>query len=300
MMNSRLINTLLLSLLFAAYLSFYVISEGQKAILLRLGEIVTDQKGQAVVITPGLHAKVPFLYQVKKFDTRLHAWDIQSSRIVTAEQKDVMVDYYFKWRIINPALYYTRTGGNVQQAQLLLEQQVNDSLRAEFGRRTISDVVSDERTNIMAALAQQADKNARRLGLTVIDVRIKRIDLPGEVSAAVYQRMRAERERIATEHRAEGKAEAEAIRAKAEANAIVILATARAEAAKIKAEGDGQAAQIYAEAYSKDPGFYAFYRSLLAYKKTFANKSDVIVLQPDNAFLKYFKNGPVGSSASAK
>jgi membrane protease subunit HflC len=291
MLKLRVINITLIALLLLAFFSLYTVKEGEKALLLRLGQIVTDNQGKPVVIQPGLHAKIPFIYQVKKFDMRLHAWDIESSRIVTAEQKDVIVDYYFKWRIIDPALYYTRTGGNIQQAQLLLEQQVNDSLRAEFGRRTISEAVSDERVDVMDALSQQADKNARRLGLAVIDVRIKRIDLPNEVSTAVYQRMRAERERIATEHRAEGKAEAEAIRAKAEANAIVIIATAKTQAANIRAAGDGEAAQIYAQAYSKDPGFYAFYRSLQAYKKTFANKNDIMVLQPDNAFLKYFRNG---------
>ncbi len=291
MPNLKLISSLVLLVLALVYSSLFTVKEGEKAMLLRLGQIVTGPKGQALVMGPGLHAKVPLLNQVRIFDTRLNTWDIQSSRIVTAEQKDVMVDYYFKWRITNLALYFTRTGGNIQQAQKLLEQQLNDGLRAEFGRRTISEVVSDDREGIMTRLRLQADKGARGLGLSIIDVRIKRIDLPNEVSAAVYQRMRAERERIATEHRAEGKAKAEAIRAQADANAVIIVATAKTDAAHARAEGDMQAAQIYADAYSRDANFYAFYRSLQAYKKTFANKSDIIVLPTDSAFLKYFNRG---------
>jgi membrane protease subunit HflC len=273
------------------YFSTYTITEGQQALLLRLGTIETDTKGNPLVENPGLHFKIPFITQVKLFDMRLQTLDIQSSRIVTAEQKDVIVDYYAKWRINNVVLYYTRTSGDPQQASLLLEQQLNDGLRAEFGRRTISDVVSDDRATIMNALSQQANANAERLGISVIDVRIKRIDLPDEVSTAVFERMRTERERVATEHRSDGKANAEAIRANADASASVALATAKMQAAAMRAQSDKQASVIYTAAYSKDPEFYAFWRSLEAYKAVFANSANtLLVLKPDSAFFKYFNN----------
>jgi modulator of FtsH protease HflC len=220
---------------------------------------------------------------------RLQTLDIKSSRIVTAEQKDVIVDYYVKWRISDPVLYYTRASGSAQHANLLLEQQLNDGLRAQFGRRTISEVVSDDRTTIMDALSQQANVNAQKLGIQVIDVRIKRIDLPTEVSTAVFERMRAERERVAMEHRSTGKASAEAIRANADANVTVMIAMAKEQAANLRAQADAQAAKVYTDAYSQNPDFYAFYRSLLAYKKVFNNReNNILVLRPDSQFFKYF------------
>jgi membrane protease subunit HflC len=280
-----------LFVLMIVYASAYTVNEGQQALLLRLGNIQTDSAtGKAYIKGPGLHFKMPFLMQAKIFDTRLQTLDIKSSRIMTAEQKDVLVDYYVKWRISNLALYYTRTGGNPRQADLLLEQQINDSLRAEFGRRKINEVISDDRVNIMDTLNKQANSNAQKLGLDVIDVRIKRIDLPTEVSTAVFDRMRAERERVATEHRSTGKANAEAIRAKADANVTIMIATAKEEAAKIRSEGDALAAKIYSEAYDKNPKFFAFYRSLDAYRKVFDknNPNNILVLKPDNQFFKYF------------
>lgn len=279
--------------LILAYSSTYVVQEGQQALLLRLGKIQMDSAtGKAYIKGPGLHFKTPFVMQAKIFDTRLQTLDIKSSRIMTAEQKDVLVDYYVKWRINNLALYYTRTGGNLTQTQLLLEQQLNDSLRAAFGRRKITEVISDDRANIMDSLNQQANANAQRLGLDVIDVRIKRIDLPSEVSTAVFERMRAERERAATEHRSTGKANAEAIRAQADANATITIATAKEEAARIRSEGDSQAATIYADAYGKNAQFFAFYRRLEAYRKILdKNVSDnIIVLKPEGPFFKYFNN----------
>lgn len=280
--------SLCIVVLILLYSSLFIVSEGQGALLLRLGTIEVDQKGQAIVKKPGLHAKIPLINQVWRFSTRLQTLDIQSSRIVTAEKKDVIVDYFVKWRISNPALYYTRTSGSATQAQVLLEQQLNDSLRAEFGRRTISEVIADDRASIMEALNQQANQSAKTLGLQIVDVRIKRIDLPTEVSAAIFDRMRAERARVATEHRAQGKAKAEAIRANADAEATITVATALADAMRIRGEGDAQAAQIYATAYNKDSAFYAFYRSLIAYKKSFANKQDILILKPDSQFFKYF------------
>lgn len=271
------------------FVSTVQVREGQRGITLRLGQIVMNpQTGMPKVLTPGLYFRIPFIYRVRKFDVRLQTLDLASSRMVTAEKKDVLVDSYVKWRISNPALFYTRTGGNYEQATLLLSQQINDGLRAEFGRRTIREVISDDRMDIMETLNRQANLNAKNLGIDVIDVRIKRIDLPTEVSSAVYDRMRAERERVAAEHRAQGKAEAEAIKATADATASIIIATAKADASRLRGEGDNLAAKIYADAYNKDPSFYAFYRSLQAYKDVFADKSDTIVIKPNNQFLKYF------------
>lgn len=289
----------ILFVLLIVYASVYTVTEGQQALLLRLGAIVTDASGKPVITGPGLHCKTPFITEARLFNTRLQTLDIKSSRIVTAEQKDVIVDYFVKWRIGDLATYYTRTGGDSRQAGVLLEQQLNDSLRAQFGRRTISEVVSDDRATIMGALSQQANASAQRLGLEVVDVRIKRIDLPTEVSAAVFERMRAERERVATEHRSTGKAKAEAIRANADANATITVATAREQAAAIRSQGDSQAAKIYADAYNQEPSFYGFYRSLLAYKKAFNNKTgNMLVLKPDNQFFKYFNNDQ-GAAKSA-
>lgn len=279
-------------LLMLLFFSAFTVTEGEKALLLRLGKIVMEGTGNAekpVILGPGLHFRIPILNQVRKFDTRLQTLDIQSSRIVTAEKKDVIVDYYVKWKISNLALYFTRTSGNSQLAEELLEQQLNDSLRAEFGRRLIREVISDDRASIMEALNKQTNINAQNLGLDVIDVRIKRIDLPVEVSAAVYDRMRAERERVASEHRAQGKANSEGIRANADANAAITIAIARSEAARIRAEGDAQAAKTYTDAYGKDPSFYAFYRSIVAYRQIFdGKKNDFFILRPDSQFFKYF------------
>lgn len=269
--------------------SIFTITEGQQGLLLRLGKLQKDSKTHQVeVFNPGLHFKVPLIETARRFDTRLQTLTIQSSRIITAEKKYVLVDYYVKWRIRDLPLYYTRTGGNEQQAANLLQQQLNDSLRAEFGRRTIQEVVSDDRTEIMAALLKQADLSAEKLGISVVDVRIKQIDLPSQVRSAVFNRMRAERERVATENRSEGKATAEAIRANADANVTVTIAKAKANAAKIRAEGEAKAAAIYAEAFNKDPKFYAFYRSLNAYQNAFNNKNDILVLRPDSQFFEYF------------
>lgn len=279
---------LLVLLLLASGL--FTVQEGQQALVSRLGRLQTDAQHQPMVFKPGLHFKIPLFSSALIFDTRIQTLDIESSRIVTAEKKDVLVDYYVKWRISNLAKYYTSTSGDVTRAQVLLQQQVNNSLRAQFGTRTIPEVVSDDRSAVMKSLRVDADKSAAPLGIDVVDVRIKAIDLPKEVSSAVFERMRAERQRVAAEHRANGKSAAEAIRAKADAQVIVTLATANQQAAKIRAKGDKEAAVIYTAAYSKDPRFYAFYRSLLAYQKTFTNKSDVMVLGPNSQFFKYMQS----------
>ena len=277
--------------LFVGYSSLFTVQAGQKALVLRLGKMVanpTTKKPQ--VYEPGLHFKTPFINSVRKFDTRLQTLTVQSSRIMTEEQKNVLVDYYVKWRINNLPLYYTRTGGSVTHTQNLLEQQVNDALRAAFGKRTITEVVSGERTNIMQILQDKANVTAKGLGIKVVDVRIKSIDLPKEVSDSVFKRMSAKREQVATEHRADGKAQAEKIKATADAQAAIAIANAVAKAAKVKAEGTAQAAKIYADAYKKDPKFYAFYRSLKAYRQAFSKKDDILVLKPDSQFFDYFNS----------
>jgi modulator of FtsH protease HflC len=268
--------------------SVYQVNEGQRAILLRFGKVVNDAQGQVAITKPGIHFKIPVVQQVRIFDIRLQTLDIQSSRIMTEEKKDVLVDYFIKWRIRDLKRYYTSTDGRSIRARTLLEQKLNDGLRAEFGKRNISEVVSGERSDIMSLLQKAASESARGLGIEVTDVRIKRIDLPEEVSHAVFERMRAERKRIANGHRAEGRAQANAIRANTDADVTVILATATAKSKKIRSRGDMEAALIYAKTYSKDAEFYAFYRSLLAYSNSFQAK-DFIVIGPNSQFFKYFQ-----------
>jgi membrane protease subunit HflC len=282
-----LVSIVLLIVLVILYTGLFTVQEGRQALVLRLGKLKTDGNNQAVVYKPGLHFKMPFITTDVVFDTRVQTLDIESSRIVTAEKKDVIVDYYVKWRITDLAKYYTSTGGDVSRAEVLLKQQVNNGLRAQFGQRTIPEVVSDDRSQIMSTLRTNADASATPLGIDVIDVRIKAIDLPSEVSSAVFARMRAERERVASEHRAGGKSAAEVIRAKADADITVLIATARQQAAVERAKGQQKAAKIYAAAYSQNPDFYAFYRSLKAYEDTFNNKHDLIVLGPNSQFFDY-------------
>ncbi|MCD6055187.1 MAG: protein HflC [Gammaproteobacteria bacterium] len=299
-------------LLFLLSGTLFTVRQDQRAIVLRFGKIVTtsgqtkaippeassldedafDAKvfADAKVYQPGLHVKVPFLENVKRFSARLLTLDAKSSRILTAEQKYVIVDYYAKWRIDNIPLYYTRTGGDMQRASNLIQQKINDNLRAQFGLHTITEVVSAERNDIMSTLQQEASKSAATLGVTVIDVRVKRIDLPPAVSASVFQRMATEREQVASKHRANGQAAAEKIRAQADGNVRVLLAEAKATAAKIRAEGDATATKLYADAYSVDPGFYAFLRSLQAYTASFSSKQDIVVLNPRSQFFDYFNN----------
>lgn len=284
-------------LVFVVASTVYTVKEGQHALKLKLGKLVEDADGNPMVYTPGLHFKIPVLHTVRVFDTRIQTLDIQSSRIVTEEKKDVLVDYYVKWRVIDLARYFTRTSGDARQAETLLAQQINDGLRAQFGRRNITDVVSGERADVMESVQQQADRSAKNLGIDIVDVRIKAIDLPKEVSMAVYERMRTERQRIANQHRADGRSRAEAIRANADKNVAVIAATAESAALKVRGEADAETARIYAEAYQQDPEFFAFYRSLAAYKSVFANKDDILVLRPDSEFFKYFNQA--GSKADS-
>lgn len=272
----------------------YTVREGQRAIVLRLGELVMNSKThEPKVMLPGLHFKLPFITTVRKLDVRLQTLDVESSRILTSEQKYLIVDYFVKWRINNVALYYKRTGGYSFRAETLLQQKTNNALRAAFGERSIKEVVSDDRLNVMSLLKQKANRSASSLGIEVVDVRIKGIDLPKAVRESVFQQMRIKRKKVATRHRSQGKAQAEAIRATADAEVAVSLAKAQAEAQKIRADGDAKSARIYIDAYRKNASFYAFYRSLMAYNHVFKNKSTVMVIKPNGQFFKYFNQSAV-------
>lgn len=274
--------------------SYYTVGEGYQALLLRFGNLKQDHKtGMAKVMKPGLHFKIPLIEHAQNFDIRLQTLDIKSSRIVTEEKKYVIVDYYLKWRIHNLPLFFMSTGGDYLQTENLLQQQLNDILRIQFGKHTIKEVVSQDRLTIMANLLAEANVSAKNLGIDVVDVRIKQIDLPDTVTNTVYQQMRAERERVATEHRSQGLATAEAIRADADATVTVTIASAEKQAAQYKAEGSAKAAKIYGDAYSHDPKFYSFYRSLLAYQSAFHGKEDVLILNPNSQFFKYFKSAGI-------
>ncbi len=297
--RAKLIGAIAAVVIILLSLSLYTVQVDQKAMIQRLGALKSAKDGGSYIAEPGLHIKWPLIEHVLYFSTRLQNLDIKSSPIVTVEKKRVIADYFVKWRIRNVPLFYKTTGGNMQTTNQLLEQQLNDALRAEFGRRTINEVVSDDRASIMQALNQKANDGAQKLGIDVVDVRIKGIDLPPEVSGSVFARMRAEREKVATELRAKGHAEGEAIRAKADEQATVIVATARKEANDIRAEGDGRAAKIYADAYNQDESFYSLYRSLEAYKKTFSNPRDIIVVTPQSQFFDYF-NQSTQSGAKTK
>ncbi|MFA6303912.1 MAG: protease modulator HflC [Legionella sp.] len=282
---------LVLSLVVLVFLiSLFTITEGQQGIVLRLGRIVMDnQTDKAQILNPGLHVKVPFIENVRIFDTRIQTMDIKSTRIVTKEKKDVIVDYYVKWRITDLSQYFKSTGGNEFKAETLLEQQLNTLLRAQFGKRTISEVVSGGRDDLMELLRKAAEKQASELGIKVVDVRIKGIELPANTSNAIYQRMRADMQKIANRHRADGQAAAEQIQASADANVTVLLAKTKSEAQKIRAIGRAEAAEIYAQAYGQNKEFFGLYRSLLAYEASFDNKNNLLVLDQSNSFFDYFK-----------
>ena len=269
----------------------FTVDQRQHAIVFQLGEV------REVISEPGLYFKWPMIQNVRYFDKRILTLDsAEPERFITSEKKNVLVDSYVKWKIIDPRLYYVSVAGDESRAKTRLSQTVNAGLREEFGKRTVHDVVSGERDKIMAQMREKADLDARKIGVQIVDVRVKRVDLPTEVSESVYRRMEAERKRVANELRSEGAAEAEKIRADADRQREVIVAEAYREAQKAKGEGDAKAAAIYAQAFNQNPEFYAFYRSLEAYRSSFKNKSDVLVLEPNSDFFKYMKS--VGSANS--
>jgi modulator of FtsH protease HflC len=276
--------------LFIIFGCLYTVQEGQRALVLHVGEIVINPDGKPRVERPGLHFTFPLINRVQYFDIRLNTKDVKSSRIFTKEQEYVLVDYYVKWRIEDIALYYKRTSGYSDRAESLLEQKINNSLRAAFGQITTQEVIAGKRGNVMAVLKEEANRNAKELGITVIDVRIKRIDFPKEVTETVFSEMRTKRKEDATKHRSKGISDANGIRAQTDKNVVVKLAQARKQAAEIRAQGQAEAAKIYNDAFSQDKQFYALLRSLEAYKNTFKSKSDLLVLEPDSQFFKYFNS----------
>ena len=265
--------------------SAFVVREGQSALLLQFGRIVqTDY-------VPGLHFKAPLIQQVIRFDSRIRGLDAPPERYLTSEKKSVNVDFYVKWRVADNAAYYRATSGDATQASQRLTPLVKDALRFEFNSRTLQDLIAGGRKDITERVRQQTDTAARKnLGIAVVDVRIKRIDLPEEVSESVYKRMRAERLQLANELRYTGQEAAERIRADADRQGQVLRADAERDAAKVRGEGDAQAASIYAAAYGQDPEFFAFYRSLSAYKQGFADGKGTLVLKPDSELLRYFND----------
>lgn len=263
--------------------SMFMVREGHSALVLQFGRIVqTDYQ-------PGLHFKLPVIQQVMHFDKRILSLDAPPERYFTSEKKSVNVDFYVKWRIVDNAKYYRATGGDQLQAIQRLTPIVKDALRFEFNARTLPDLISSGRKDITERVRAQTDASARKnLGIAVVDVRIKRIDLPNEVSESVYKRMRAERLQLANELRYTGQEAATKIEANADRQAQVLKADARRDAAKVEGEGDAEAASIYAKAYDQDPKFYAFYRSLQAYRHSFKDGHDVLILKPDSQFMRYF------------
>ncbi len=276
---------ILVALLLLASSSLYIVDQRQQAILFQLGEVVD------VKTSPGLYFKIPLAQNVRYFDSRILTMDTaEPERFITSEKKNVLVDLFVKWRIVDVKQYYVSVRGDEMLAQTRLAQTVNSSLRDEFGNRTVHDVVSGERDKIMEIMRQKADADARKIGVEVVDVRLKRVDLPQEVSESVYRRMEAERKRVANELRSTGSAESEKIRADADRQREVILAEAYRKAQEVKGEGDAKASAIYAGAFQANPEFYAFYRSMDAYKQSFKNKGDMLVLEPTSEFFKYIKN----------
>ncbi|MCK5727828.1 MAG: protease modulator HflC [Methylococcales bacterium] len=270
-------------LFFVATSCVFTVSETEKAIKFKVGRIVKyDYK-------PGLYFKIPLINNIKKFDSRIQTMDSKPERFLTSEKKNVIVDSFVKWRIGDVKKFYTVVSGNVNQANLRLDQIIKDAYRAEFSKRNIKQLVSTDRGAIRKILIASSKKIAASLGLEIVDVQVKRIDLPSEVSSSVYRRMEAERERVARDFRSQGSEESERIRAKADRQTTVTLANAFRDAEKLRGEGDGKAAEIYANSYGLDTEFFSFYRSLNAYKKTFSNKDDMIVIEPNSDFFKYFK-----------
>jgi len=271
-------------------MSTFVVDQRQAAIVFQLGEV------KRLETTPGLKFKLPLLQNVRFFDSRILTLDAaEPERFITAEKKNVLVDSYVKWRIFDVKQYYISVGGDEARAQTRLMQTVNSAMREEFGKLTIHDVVSGKRDELMRVVQEKTDGDARKIGVEVLDVRLKRVDFPVEISGSVYSRMEAERKRVANELRATGNAESEKIRADADRQRQVILADAYRDAQKVKGEGDAKATALYASAFGRNSEFFSFYRSLEAYKQTFKDKSDVMVVDPSSAFFKYLKNS--GKSA---
>lgn len=271
-------------------MSIFTVNPAQWALMFRFGKIVDT------TLAPGIHFKTPLINKVLRFDRRVLTLDSPAERFLTVQKKNLLVDYFAKWRIVDPVKFYRATGGSEDVARARLGEIVKNEMRNQFGSRTVQQVVTGERTELMQALRTDANKAAGEFGVAIVDVRIKRINLPQEVSSAVFDRMRSERAQVAKRYRAEGGQLAAQIRAKADKERTIILADAQKQAQQIRGEGDAKAAAIYAAAYNKDPEFYAFYRSLRAYREGLNGKHSVLVLSPDSPFFKYLESPRCGKN----
>jgi modulator of FtsH protease HflC len=289
--NSLKIIVPLLALLLWA--SVFTVDERQEAIKFQFGKIIESD------YEPGLHFKIPFVNNVRKFDNRILTIDQKPDRFLTQEKKDLIVDSYVKWRIVDVVQYFKTTQGDELTAGRLLYENINNGLRDEFGKRTIQEIISGDRKQIMSTMTQRASERAGTLGIEVIDVRVKKVDYPERVSNSVYQRMRAEREREARDFRSKGHEASERIQADADRQSAILLAEAYRDSEIARGEGDARATEIYAKAFNKDREFYKFTRSLTAYTKNFSSAGDVILLQPDSDYFRYFKD-PSGKKPGKK
>ena len=265
-------------------MAVYTVDEREQAIVFRFGEIIRTDT------TPGLKFKMPFVNTVTFFDDRIQTMDAEPQSYLTLEKKNLIVDSFVKWRIRDVREYYVRLGGSKARTQSRLSKRVNDAIRDEVGRRSVTDVVSGDRIEIMEIVRKATDQEAAGLGIEVVDVRLKRVDLDPAISETVYSRMRAERQRVAKELRAQGEEQAEIIRADADRQREILLAEANRDAQQIKGSGDAQATNIYAQAFNKDREFFRFYKSLDAYENTFTDKSDLFIVDPGSEFMQYMQN----------
>lgn len=288
MKNISIVIVILAALL--GYSSLFVVSEGKRAIVITFGKVQQQSDGTTKVYEPGLHFKLPIFDRVQLLDARIQTLDERADRFVTSEKEDLIVDSYVKWKIEDFETYFLSTGGNKVQAEALLKQKVNNGLRSEFGTRTIQQIVSGERSELMDSAMTQASESSDELGIRIIDVRVKKINLPEEISISIFNRMRAERAAAAREYRSEGKEQGEIIKANIDARVEVMLADAERNARQLRGEGDAQAAQIYAQTFNKNPEFYSFLRSMDAYRASFNNKQDVLVVEPNSDFFRYLNN----------
>jgi len=288
-MMKNLSIALIVTILICAIASVFVIKEGQRGIVMQFGKVKRDLEGVTVVFEPGLQFKLPFVERVKVIDARIQTLDESPVLFVTVEKKDLLVDSYIKWKIDDFAKYYLTTGASKVVAENLLKQKVNNGLRTEFGTRTIKEIVSGERSQLMKQAMDAAQVSAADLGIEIIDVRVKQINLPSGVRDSIFKRMRAERQAVAKEHRSQGNEQAEILRANVDAKVTVMLAKADKSALTVRGQGDADAARIFANTFKQDPEFYAFVRSLEAYKNSFGSKHDIMVVQPDSDFFNYMK-----------
>ncbi|QHB17293.1 protease modulator HflC [Mannheimia pernigra] len=274
--------------------SFTIVNEGERGIMLRFNKVQRDSEQKVVIYQPGLHFKIPFIDSLKVLNARIQTLDGQEDRFVTIEKKDLLVDSYVKWRISDFGQFYTSTGGDYQKASDLLRRKVSDRLRSEIGSRTIKDIVSGSRGELMAGAHKAlntGEDGAERLGIEVVDVRVKQINLPNEVSSSIYQRMRAERDAVAREHRSQGNEKAEVIRAEVDKKVVLILANANKTAQVLRGEGDAEAAKLYINAFGNESDFYRFVRSLKAYEESFAEgQNNIMLLKPNSEFLRFMQS----------